>query len=78
MRHVLTGVACLLAITQASAQTGDGTGKAATAPVERLTIGDEAPPLDLAHWISDANGERPPFPRFEPGHVYVLGFWGTW
>lgn len=38
-----------------------------------LTIGDNAPPLDIAHWVK---GE--PVEAFESGKVYVVEFWATW
>jgi thiol-disulfide isomerase/thioredoxin len=40
---------------------------------EMLTIGDKAPPVDIAHWLK---GEK--VGEFEPGKVYVLEFWATW
>ncbi len=45
----------------------------ATPPAERLSIGDEAPPLEIEHWVK---GDE--IPAFEPGHVYVVEFWATW
>lgn len=41
--------------------------------VQALTIGSEAPPLDIAHWMK---GEE--VARFAAGQVYVLEFWATW
>lgn len=38
-----------------------------------LTIGDEAPSIDIEHWLQ---GE--PFTDFEAGKVYVVEFWATW
>ncbi len=38
-----------------------------------LTIGDEAPAVDIAHWLKGSEVEK-----FEPGKVYVLEFWATW
>ncbi|MHC4774553.1 MAG: peroxiredoxin family protein [Planctomycetota bacterium] len=40
---------------------------------EHLTIGDPAPPLDIAHWMKGDAHEK-----FEDGRVYVLEFWATW
>ncbi|MHC4128603.1 MAG: TlpA disulfide reductase family protein [Planctomycetota bacterium] len=40
---------------------------------ETLTIGDEAPAVDIGHWLKGAEVEK-----FEPGQVYVLEFWATW
>lgn len=41
---------------------------------ESLTIGSQAPPIDIEHWL----GERRPVAEFEPGKVYVIEFWATW
>jgi thiol-disulfide isomerase/thioredoxin len=38
-----------------------------------MTIGDKAPPIEIAHWL---RGE--PLEGFEEGKVYVLEFWATW
>jgi thiol-disulfide isomerase/thioredoxin len=40
---------------------------------ERLTVGSEAPPLDIEHWLN-----KEPVPKFEMGKVYVVEFWATW
>ncbi len=40
---------------------------------KKLTIGDTAPPIDIAHWIK---GEK--VDEFESGKVYVVEFWATW
>ncbi|MHC4219958.1 MAG: peroxiredoxin family protein [Planctomycetota bacterium] len=40
---------------------------------EGLTIGDPAPPIDVAHWMKGDALEE-----FEVGRVYVLEFWATW
>ncbi len=43
------------------------------AGTEILTIGDEAPAVDIAHWLKGTEiGE------FETGKIYVLEFWATW
>ncbi len=38
-----------------------------------LSIGDEAPALDIAHWIKGDVVED-----FEDGNVYIVEFWATW
>jgi thiol-disulfide isomerase/thioredoxin len=38
-----------------------------------LTIGDKAPPIDIAHWLKGDKVEA-----FEDDKVYVLEFWATW
>lgn len=44
------------------------------APTDRfLTIGDQAPALDAAHWL---RGDEIGY--FEPGRIYVVAFWSTW
>lgn len=55
------------------------TGSVASAQSEKekendfLTIGDKAPKIDVAHWIT---GEGPK--KFEDDKIYVLEFWATW
>lgn len=43
-----------------------------------MTIGSQAPPIDIEYWLSTGNGKFQPFNKFEPGKVYVLEFWATW
>lgn len=47
-----------------------------------LTIGDEAPDIDITHWIKgvemDRRGDFTPITSFGDGKVYVLEFWATW
>ncbi|GIW98888.1 MAG: redoxin domain protein [Pirellulaceae bacterium] len=43
-----------------------------------LTVGAEAPPLAVEHWISNGNGKFKPVTKFEPGKIYVVEFWATW
>jgi thiol-disulfide isomerase/thioredoxin len=45
----------------------------AAAPARTLTIGDNAPPVEVTHWLK---GE--PVAGFEPGKIYVVEFWATW
>jgi thiol-disulfide isomerase/thioredoxin len=45
---------------------------------ELLTIGSEAPALDVEHWLQNGNGKFKPVSEFEPGKVYVVEFWATW
>ncbi len=45
---------------------------------ELLTVGSEAPPLDVEHWVQDGNGQFKPVTKFAPGKVYVVEFWATW
>lgn len=43
-----------------------------------LTIGSEAPPLNIEHWVQNGNGKFKPVTKFESGKVYVVEFWATW
>lgn len=43
-----------------------------------LTIGSQAPALDIEHWVSDGGGRLKPVTDFEKGNVYVVEFWATW
>lgn len=45
---------------------------------ERLTVGDDAPALDIEHWLQDGNGYFKPVKKFKEGNVYVVEFWATW
>ena len=45
----------------------------AVAAAGELTIGDKAPKIDIAHWVT---GE--PVTELAPDHVYVVEFWATW
>ena len=38
-----------------------------------LSIGDQAPAIDIAHWLKGAKVDE-----FETGKIYVLEFWATW
>jgi thiol-disulfide isomerase/thioredoxin len=48
------------------------------AAAEELTIGSQAPALDIDHWLQARGGEFQPVKDFAPGKVYVLEFWATW
>ena len=43
-----------------------------------LGIGDDAPQLDIEHYIQDGNGFFGEVEKFEDGKVYVVEFWATW
>ncbi len=43
-----------------------------------LTIGSDAPPLDVEHWVQDGNGKFKPVTKFAAGKVYIVEFWATW
>jgi thiol-disulfide isomerase/thioredoxin len=39
----------------------------------KLTVGDKAPAIDIAHWVKGDQIEE-----FEEGKIYVVEFWATW
>lgn len=43
-----------------------------------LTIGSDAPALDVEHWLHKNQDKLPPVTKFEAGKVYVVEFWATW
>ncbi|MEI7776745.1 MAG: TlpA family protein disulfide reductase, partial [Verrucomicrobiota bacterium] len=43
-----------------------------------LTIGSDAPALDIEHWVQNGNGKYKPVTKFANGKVYVVEFWATW
>lgn len=45
---------------------------------DTLTIGSDAPALDVEHWVQDGNGKFKPVTKFENDKVYVVEFWATW
>ena len=45
---------------------------------ELLTIGSEAPALDIEHWVQNGDGKFSPVTKFDKGKVYVVEFWATW
>lgn len=46
--------------------------------VGRFTIGSNAPPLDIEHWVSNGDGTFNPVTEFAMNKVYVIEFWATW
>jgi thiol-disulfide isomerase/thioredoxin len=48
------------------------------ASAKELTIGSDAPPLDIEHWLQDGEGFFKPVKEFEDDKVYVIEFWATW
>ena len=43
-----------------------------------LTIGSDAPTLDVEHWVQNGSDRFKPVTKFEDGKVYVVEFWATW
>ncbi len=46
--------------------------------VESLTIGSEAPKIDIEHWVQTGGGKYPKVTKFATGRIYVVEFWATW
>lgn len=44
----------------------------------KLTIGSEAPAIDVEHWVQNGNGKFKPVTKFQEGKIYVVEFWATW
>jgi len=45
---------------------------------DELSIGSDAPALDIEHWLQDGEGFFEPVTELEPNKVYVIEFWATW
>jgi|688.fasta_scaffold17586_7 thiol-disulfide isomerase/thioredoxin len=43
-----------------------------------LTIGSDAPMLDIEHWVQDGEGKFGKVTKFKKDNVYVVEFWATW
>ncbi len=73
--HRITVIAAALALcTGATAFAQDKESNyAQDKESKKLTIGDQAPPINIAHWIKGDKIEE-----FESGKVYVVEFWATW
>ncbi len=69
----MTIIAIPLAIACSAAFADDD----ATGLDLKLTIGDKAPAIDVAHWIKGGPTEGSAM-DFESGKVYVVEFWATW
>ena len=62
-------------VSLAGAQDSDGDPKQDKEPT--LTIGSEAPELDIEHWLSDNDGLFPQIKKFESDNIYIVDFWST-
>ena len=62
-----------IALALAGAMFAAAPAMAQDKPKITLKIGDDAPAIDIAHWLK---GEK--ITEFEDGKVYVLEFWATW
>ncbi len=45
---------------------------------DALTVGSNAPALNIEHWVQDGKGKFKPVTKFAEGKVYVVEFWATW
>ena len=70
---VFAAALALCAGSTAYAQDYAPTEEAQDEVAKKLTIGDTAPPIDIAHWIKGKKIEE-----FETGKVYIVEFWATW
>jgi thiol-disulfide isomerase/thioredoxin len=43
-----------------------------------FTVGSQAPPIDIEHWMSDGSGKFEHTTTLEADKVYVIEFWATW
>ncbi|MCU0709278.1 MAG: TlpA family protein disulfide reductase [Pirellula sp.] len=43
-----------------------------------LSIGSDAPALDVEHWVQNGGGKFGKVTKFEKDKVYVVEFWATW
>lgn len=69
----LASLTALVAVTCfASANAGTVNGD------DLLTIGSDAPALDVEHWVQNGGGKFGKVTKFEKGKVYVVEFWATW
>lgn len=68
----------LLVASIASPLSAKENTPAESSEAAKLTIGSQAPTLDIEHWISDGDGSLGPVTEFKEGSVYVVEFWATW
>lgn len=72
MRHFKSLSALLLAAATVGFASPSGSA------ADLLTIGSDAPALNVEHWVQDGKGKFKPVTKFEKGKVYVVEFWATW
>jgi len=71
--RIFAAIACLLLHSQFIAF------QSAVADEEKLlTIGSQAPDIDIKNWISDRDGALEHITKFQPKKIYVIEFWATW
>lgn len=69
---------CVAIAAMVGANISGAADNEAAADGDSLTIGSQAPPLDIEHWLPEGDGEFEPVSEFEQGNVYVVEFWATW
>ena len=72
MRYLQVLTVCIFGLASAGMFAGNCNSE------ELLTIGSDAPPLDVEHWVQNGNGKFKPVTKFQAGKVYVVEFWATW
>lgn len=78
LRFLLGLVAVLSAVGFLPSSSVSAQEKGKAVKEKKLTIGSEAPSLDIAHWVQDGNGKFSEVTKFESGKVYIVEFWATW
>jgi len=73
--HLLVFITLVAAtwVAPAIAQTDEGSDEE-----DILTVGSQAPVLNIETWFSDREGEFEHTTEFEPGKIYLIDFWATW
>ncbi len=67
-----------LSCALAAAVAGLFANSPAAIAADALTIGSDAPELNIEHWVQDGKGKFKPVTKFDTGKVYVVEFWATW
>ena len=80
MKYVATALAFFLAGTLPAEAKDLATvpDRSDTPASATLTIGDEAPALQVDHWFTGNANERDARATFKDGTVYVIEFWASW
>lgn len=69
---------CIAIFSVAAIGISPGLAQAQEEQVATLSIGSNAPDLDIQHWYSDNNGLFQHTTKIEENHIYVVEFWATW
>ena len=71
--RILAAMFCLLLHSQAISLPTAAADDEAT-----LTIGSQAPDIDIETWVSDRDGKFAHVPKLKSDKIYVIAFWATW